>query len=149
MSHTPTTSSSPSPEEPAEAHLTLSNEPDAIRQAEERFLQAVNAFHYPTAAVFALRLALEEAVANAFRHGHRNMPGVPIRVDWCVDRYRVQIEVEDSGPGFKPECVPDPTTPDRLEVPSGRGLMLMKAYMTSVEYNPTGNRVKMLYRREA
>lgn len=127
--------------------LSLPNESTAIRQAEQGFLAAVERHQFPPAAVFALRLALEEAVANAFRHGHKNIPEQPIRVKWEVDDRRVSLEVEDCGPGFKPDTVPDPTAPDRLEVPSGRGLMLMRAYMTSVEYNAKGNCVRMLFER--
>lgn len=129
--------------------LSVRDEPQAIRRVEEGFLDAVRRFQYPATAVFALRLALEEAVANAFRHGHRDLPDTPIRVLWEVGPEHVLLEVEDRGPGFKPESVPDCTAPDRLEVPSGRGLMLMRAYMTSVEYVGRGNLVRMRFRRSA
>jgi serine/threonine-protein kinase RsbW len=59
----------------------------------------------------------------------------------------LSVEIEDRGPGFDPGAVPDPTLEQNLEIPSGRGLMLMRAYMTSVTFNPAGNRVRLLYRR--
>ena len=61
----------------------------------------------------------------------------------------IRVEVVDQGPGFNPEGVPDPTDEANLEVPSGRGIMLMRAYMTEVDYLPPGNRVRMVYSRSA
>ena len=60
---------------------------------------------------------------------------------------RLEIVIEDQGPGFKPEAVPDPTLDENLELPSGRGMILIKAYMTEVRYEGRGNRLRMLYRR--
>jgi serine/threonine-protein kinase RsbW len=57
------------------------------------------------------------------------------------------ISVEDQGEGFDPENLPDPTDEDRLELPSGRGVLLIRAYMSEVEYNDRGNRLTMTYRR--
>ena len=56
---------------------------------------------------------------------------------------RLWIQIRDEGAGFNPEEVPDPTDPDHLEIPSGRGIMLMRAFMTRVEYNDLGNCVVM------
>jgi serine/threonine-protein kinase RsbW len=66
-----------------------------------------------------------------------------------LDRGRLEIEVEDQGEGFDPRSVPDPTAEENIEIPSGRGIMLMRAYMTSVEYLPPGNRLRIVYDRPA
>lgn len=129
------------------ADLSLANEPEAIRRAQEEVLAATQHHDYPDAACFAVRLALEEAVYNAFRHGHRDLPDEPVLLSWSVTPTDITITIEDRGPGFVPQDVPDPTCDDRLEIPHGRGLMLMRAYMTSVKYNSKGNRVSMRYRR--
>ncbi|MBO6514002.1 MAG: ATP-binding protein [Phycisphaerales bacterium] len=98
------------------------------------------------AAIFAVRLAIEEAITNAFVHGHEHVPGdPPIRVEYKVLEREIQIAIEDHGPGFVPTEVPDPTLMENLSKPFGRGVMLMKAYMTEVMYNAKGNRVKMRY----
>jgi serine/threonine-protein kinase RsbW len=57
------------------------------------------------------------------------------------------MAVEDQGPGFNPDAVPDPTLEENLERGSGRGLLLIKAYMASASYNAKGNRLEMVYRR--
>ena len=59
------------------------------------------------------------------------------------------MEIEDRGPGFDPGTVKDPTLDENLELPTGRGLLLIRAYMTSVEYNAKGNRVRMVYTKPA
>ena len=56
------------------------------------------------------------AVFNAFRHGHKNLPDEPVLLSWKIAPNSVRIVVEDKGPGFTPESVPDPTREDRLEL---------------------------------
>jgi serine/threonine-protein kinase RsbW len=133
--------------EPIERAVTLENDPDAFRAAESDFLRAVEGMGYTEASVFALRLALEEAVVNGFKHGNREAPGLTVDLAWRVAPDRVRISVQDQGPGFEPEEVPDPRSPENLDRPSGRGIMLMRAYMTRVRYNDRGNRVEMEYER--
>lgn len=129
--------------------MELRNDRGAIEALERRVLGAVEEEGFPEASRFAVRLALEEAVVNAFRHGHRGLPeDTPIDVAWEVDSDRAVIVVRDRGRGFEPEGVPDPTLDENLECPTGRGLMLMRAYMTEVRHNPTGNEVTMVYDRK-
>lgn len=125
----------------------IPNDRDRIEQAEAEFVAAVEEQGYPTASVFALRLAFEEAVINALRHGHRDKPEEPVRVAWRVSPREVAIDVSDKGAGFDPDRIADPTLDENLDQPSGRGIMLMRAYMSSVEYNDAGNRVFMRYER--
>ncbi len=135
------------PGEPIERAVTLEDDPEAFRAAEAEFLRAVEGMGYTDASVFALRLALEEAVVNGFKHGNREQPGLTVDLAWRVEPRRVWISVEDQGPGFEPDDVPDPRSPENLDRPSGRGIMLMRAYMTRVRYNERGNRVEMEYER--
>jgi diguanylate cyclase (GGDEF)-like protein len=93
--------------------------------------------------VFGMRLALEEAVVNAAVHGNRNDPSKRVRLRWRVDATRALSEVEDDGAGFDPRSLPDPLAPENLERPHGRGVLLMRAYMSWVRYNARGNRVSL------
>lgn len=101
---------------------------------------------YDEASTFAVRLALEEAVANAFRHGNDEDPRKAVKVEFDISGDRIWLAVEDEGPGFDPTAVPDPTEEANLEIPSGRGIMLMRAYMTDVAIVAPGNRVEMTFR---
>lgn len=130
--------------------LTLLNDRLQIERAELAVLDAAERHGFAKASRFAIKLALEEAIANAFRHGHANLsPDKPVSVSYSVGPGEVRVSVEDQGPGFDPGTIPDPTLDENLENPSGRGIMLIRAYMTSVSFNTRGNRVDMVYRKPA
>jgi serine/threonine-protein kinase RsbW len=92
---------------------------------------------------FAVRLALEEAVINAVKHGYGNDPRKRARIWWVVSASAVKLVVEDDGAGFDPDRVPDPRLPGNQARPSGRGVFLMRFYMSWVRFNDAGNRVVM------
>jgi serine/threonine-protein kinase RsbW len=96
-----------------------------------------------------IRLALEEAVVNGLRHGNTGDPSKQVLVRIAVGSDGVLVEVEDEGPGFNPAAVPDPTAPENRDKPSGRGLLLMRHYMTWVRFSKRGNCVTLCKRRPA
>ena len=111
---------------------------------------AMVAMGYPKASTFAVRLALEEAMTNAFRHGLKDLPvGTPITIDYTVRPERISIAVEDPGPGFDPSSVPDPTAEENLTRPGGRGLLLIRSYMTHADFKKRGRRLEMVYEKPA
>jgi serine/threonine-protein kinase RsbW len=95
---------------------------------------------------FGVRLALEEAIVNGLRHGNGGDPRKRVRVGYRVDAEALLAEVEDEGPGFDRDAVPDPTRLENLERPGGRGLLLMHSFMTWVRYHGRGNRVSLCKR---
>jgi serine/threonine-protein kinase RsbW len=109
----------------------------------ERMAAWMVAEGYPPLDCAGMRLALEEAVVNAVRHGHRGDPAKHVRVRFRVDAAEALAEVEDEGPGFDPDAVPDPTTAENLDKPSGRGLLLMRHFTTWVRFHDRGNRVTL------
>lgn len=144
--HDPTTPA-PDPSKPVGGTAMLRDRADLDR-AVAFILATLQGHGYPRASLFAVRLALEEAVSNALHHGHRELPpGTPVRLEYAVTSRSVALTVEDRGPGFDPDAIPDPTLDQNLESPTGRGLMLMRAYMTRVRFNEAGNRVEMVYHR--
>ena len=137
-----------SPKPPKSASVELVSQRAEIDRLVQEVLEAAAERGYPEASKFALRLALEEAVSNAFHHGNRGLdPATPIRVSYEVGSEQVEVVVRDRGPGFDPGGVPDPTLEGNIEIPSGRGLLLMRAYMTLVAFTPPGNEVRMVYRK--
>ena len=94
---------------------------------------------FSEADVVRLRLALDEALVNAHKHGHLGDWSKPIQVRYHVNENGVAAEIEDRGCGFDPTQVPDPLAPGNLERGSGRGLFLMRTYMSNVCHNVEGN----------
>jgi len=113
----------------------------AAKKPEREILKHIERCGYTEEASFAIKLALEEAMTNAVRHGNGNDARKRIRVRYAVDRSRTVIIVRDEGGGFCPTDVPDPTCPDRLTLPTGRGIMLMRAYMDEVSFGEAGTEV--------
>jgi serine/threonine-protein kinase RsbW len=114
-----------------------------IRRVLEAVASAMARAGYVEKEQFAVRLALDEALINAHKHGHQGDWSPAIAVRFSVRSEGVMIAVEDQGPGFNPEEVPDPRAPENLERPSGRGLLLMRLYMTRVWHNARGNCVHL------
>lgn len=100
--------------------------------------------HFPDQEAFGILLSVEEAIVNAVKHGNQLDPNKQVRVTYSLTKGKFEMTVEDEGPGFNPADVPDPLDPENLERPGGRGLLLMRSYLTEVEYSPRGNRVRLL-----
>jgi serine/threonine-protein kinase RsbW len=129
--------------------FVLTSTGDDSRRAQDSLLEAIEQRQYDASCCFAIRLALEEALSNAFKHGNKNDPSKVVTVSCRIDRSRIEIDVEDEGDGFDPKAVPDPTEEENLEIPSGRGIVLMQSFMSEVSYEPPGNRVRMVFDRAA
>ena len=118
----------------------------AARDPETVILKEAEACGYSQDALFAVKLALEEAMTNAVKHGNRNDPSKRVTVRYAVTTEKLVVVVADEGTGFAPERVPDPTTPERLPLPCGRGILLMRAYMDHVRYRNNGAEVYLMKR---
>ena len=127
--------------DPVQFEIAIPSDTARAHEVQERILRLLEQRAYTEKDLFGVKLALEEAIVNAIKHGNGMDPDKSVRVICELNDERVQIVIEDEGPGFHPEDVPNPTDDENLEKPSGRGLMLMRAFMTTVEYNAKGNRV--------
>lgn len=96
---------------------------------------------------FAIKLALEEALVNAVKHGNTCDPTKKVTIRYAITADEAVIVVRDEGEGFEPDRIPDPTTPDRLPLPYGRGIMLMRSYMDNVEFRDEGREVCFIKKR--
>jgi serine/threonine-protein kinase RsbW len=92
----------------------------------------------------AIELALQEALANAIRHGCGGDPDK--RIQCCVTSDAsgdVLIVVRDPGPGFDPASVPNPLDEENLFKSSGRGIYLINQLMDQVQFADRGREVTM------
>lgn len=115
---------------------------------QERIVSLLEQMDYPMRDVFGVRLALEEALVNAIKHGNGMDPSKKVHIECRVSPERVWIRIRDEGQGFDLKGLPDPTLEENLEKPSGRGVLLMREFMTKVEYNDRGNCVTLEKHRE-
>jgi len=87
-----------------------------------------------------------EAVNNAILHGSHSNPEKIVDIEITYKGNELMIKVTDEGSGFKPEKVPDPTTPENIEELSGRGIYLMSHLADKIQYNKKGNSVIMTFK---
>jgi len=126
--------------------LVVPNDLQSAKRSEDRIMAELARCRYTADVTFAIKLALEEALTNAVKHGNNNDASKQLVLRYSVTPERTVIMVRDEGVGFSPTRVPDPTADENLERPNGRGIMLMQAYMTRVHFNKAGNEVWMLKR---
>src|SRR3954464_2319836 len=123
--------------------LTITSDLAEARRVQSLIEEALQASAFNEHDIFAIKLALEEALVNAIKHGNQMDPAKKVHVACHVHPDRFEVRITDEGPGFDPADVPDPTAPENLERPCGRGLLLMRPYMPEVAYHDRGRAVRM------
>ena len=134
---------------PRKIEVAIPSNTTIAQEIQEDICAELEKRNYTSRDVFGVRLSLEEAITNAIRHGNGNDESLKVLINCEISDELMRIEIEDQGPGFQPADVPDPTTDENLESPGGRGVLLMEAYMSKVEYNEKGNRVILERTRSA
>lgn len=128
--------------------FTIPNRLDDIYELEAQILHLVEQAGYDENSRFAIRLALDEALINAFKHGNREDPGRRVHVRFAIRDEELDFEVEDEGEGFEEACVLDPRHGDGLHRTSGRGIFLIRQFMSSLEFNKGGNNIRFTYHKK-
>ncbi len=123
--------------------VEIASDPAEARRVQDDIEARLKDCEFSEKEIFGIRLALEEALVNAIKHGNNFDRNKKVHVAYTVDHERFDIRITDQGRGFDPEDVPDPTAVENLERPCGRGLMLMRYYMTDVAFTNNGNSVEM------
>lgn len=129
--------------------FTIPSDNEHMRQVQTKILDELTTIGFNSHSHFAVKLALEEALINAIKHGNKLDRNKKVEIEAKISPDLVEITIEDEGPGFDRSSVPDPTEEENLEKCSGRGILLMEAYMNSVKWSNKGRRVKMVKRNEA
>ena len=122
---------------------TISSNLSEARNVHDQIEKQLRNSHFEDKEIFGIRLALEEAIVNAIKHGNAMDHGKNVRVRYRILPDRFEVGIKDEGPGYNPEDLPDPLCEENLERPCGRGLFLMKHYMTEVIVHPPGNHLTM------
>lgn len=91
-------------------------------------------------------VSLTEAVNNAIYHGNQSNPNKSIDISFKSHPDRVTFSVKDEGPGFNYQNLPDPTNPENIEKPNGRGVFLMRNLADNVTFEDNGSKVILDFR---
>lgn len=117
-------------------------------EVEKEIIADLEQLGYDENDLFSVRLAMDEALINAIKHGNQGDPSKPLNIDYEADHNKVEISVEDQGEGFDHSSIADPTQDEHLNKTHGRGIFLIREFMTHVHFNEKGNRISFIYRRE-
>jgi serine/threonine-protein kinase RsbW len=128
--------------------FTIASDYEQGRDVQARLVEEIERVGFAEQSLFAVKLALEEALINAIKHGNKLDPSKNVHVEARIDSQRVEISIEDEGPGFKRDTVPDPTADENLCKCSGRGILLIEAYMTSAKWSKNGRRLTIIKKNE-
>jgi serine/threonine-protein kinase RsbW len=128
--------------------MTIASDYGDAREVQRLIRDEVERAGFDPDSQFAIKLALEEALINAIKHGNKLDKGKLVQVEWRVSPAAVEITIEDEGPGFDRKKVPNPTDETNLEKLTGRGILLIESYMTDVQWSNGGRRVKLVKKNE-
>lgn len=120
----------------------------AIEEAVELIVRhCLSGTSTPQRVRFNLSVALSESLANAIICGNQQdqTKWVDVKVDLRPEA--IEVQVTDEGDGFDPSTIPDPTRPEDLEEPCGRGLFLIRRLVDEVRFNAKGNSICLMLRR--
>ncbi len=92
-----------------------------------------------------IMIAVTEAVNNAIKHGNRSDSGKNVSLALSLEEGMIKFRVEDEGSGFDYHNLPDPTAPENLEKPGGRGIFLMKHLADEVDFTNQGRVVELSF----
>jgi len=119
------------------------SDPNEGQAACKSVVDLVRSCHLTNHDVFGIQLALEEALINAIVHGNHSDPHKQVRIVCELAPHQFLMRVADEGDGFNPESIPDPRVPPHIIRAHGRGLLLMRNYMTTVVFQDGGRTVEM------
>ncbi|MFD4431819.1 ATP-binding protein [Nocardia sp. NPDC058497] len=113
---------------------------EQIERAHARLTPILHGLWGDDSAVRPIELAVHEAVVNAIEHGGVGNPDATVELTLSIEDDELLIEISDQGPGFDPDTVPDPRRPDSVLRASGRGVLLIRTAVDSLEaaHSPQG-----------
>lgn len=128
--------------------LTFSSEIKNVAHVERLVLEAVSGGSICEENFGKILIALTEAVNNAILHGNGQDPSKNVHITYETENRMVFFNVKDQGDGFNPTEIPDPTDPENLEKPNGRGVFLMQRLADSCEFLNSGCEVRLGFKLE-
>ncbi len=135
----------------AEAHknsIRIISQPESINIVEKLIDDLRATYNICEDSYGNMLVAITEAVNNAIFHGNKNDPSKMVNIVYEVGADKILFTVQDEGLGFDFYDLPDPTSPENLEKPNGRGIFLMKALADQIIFAENGRIVELYFKNE-
>lgn len=92
-----------------------------------------------------IMIAVTEGVNNAIIHGNQEDKAKNVGLSVSYEESIIRFVVQDEGPGFDHDDLPDPTSPENLDKVGGRGIFLMKHLCDEVHFRDEGRTVELCF----
>lgn len=91
-------------------------------------------------------IATLEATNNAILHGNKLDGNKEVKINFKIENKELKIHIEDEGPGFDYDNIPDPTAPENIENINGRGIFLMEKLSDQIDFFENGSIVELKFK---
>lgn len=118
---------------------------DNIRMIESFIDNAKEEYQLDDGIYGNIMIAVTESVNNAIRHGNKLDPNKNVKLALSLNESQITFLIEDEGPGFDYSNLPDPTAPENIEKPGGRGIFLMRHLADEVSFKEQGKIVELCF----
>jgi len=125
--------------------IQIPSMPENIRIVESFIDNAKEKFHITDDLYGNIMVAVTESVNNAIRHGNSSDKNKLVNISLFIEPKQLKFVVEDQGAGFDPETLPDPTLPENISKPDGRGIFLMRNLCDDLVFSNEGRVVEMKF----
>lgn len=92
-----------------------------------------------------IMIAVTEAVNNAIKHGNKDNSSKNVLISLSLEEGMIKFKIQDEGVGFNFHQLPDPTLPENISRPGGRGIFLMKHLSDEVDFKENGKVVELSF----
>ena len=131
--------------EPVADKISLASESKSLLVLEEWINKLCDLYQISVEQYGNVLIAITEAVNNAIIHGNKNIANKKTDIEYNIDNQTITFTVFDEGTGFDFNDLPDPTSPENLEKPQGRGIFLMNHLADEVNFIDSGNVVQLKF----
>ncbi len=126
--------------------ISVSSSPENLRLIEEEIEGLRTKLEFRDDAFGNVMIATTEAVNNGIFHGNASDPNLKVTILFeSLNAYRFKVTVQDQGRGFNPAELGDPTAPENIEKPGGRGVFLMRHLSDEIHFFDEGRGVEMVF----
>jgi len=125
--------------------IQLASRPESINQVEKLVDEIREEYKISEDCYGKILISMTEAVTNAISHGNKSDPSKMVDITYHFDHDKINFIVSDQGQGFDYYNLPDPTAPENLEKPCGRGIYLMKHLSDQLIFNNNGSSIELTF----
>ena len=117
-------------------HITLESTLQSVDEAETMVMEQANQVGFDDDEQHQIGMAVRECMVNAVVHGNRYNKKKQVHLDVERTGTGIAVTIGDEGEGFDLSSLPDPTSPENLLRQSGRGILLIRAFMDEFDLHP-------------